>query len=104
MPSPRVVLDTNIVISAHLNMDCLERYILDLALNRRLLFFLTEEILEDISVLERPKFRLPKEMIAASLDLIHQQTRVVRPKRALTVAVDPTDNKFLECAETASAE
>jgi predicted nucleic acid-binding protein len=41
------VLDTNIVISAHLNVDGLERYILDLALNRRLVLFLSQEILEE---------------------------------------------------------
>lgn len=43
-------------------------------------------------------------MITASLELIRQQARVVRPKRALAVAVDPVDNKSLECAETAGAE
>jgi putative PIN family toxin of toxin-antitoxin system len=105
MPSPRVVLDTNIVISAHLNMDGLERYILDLALNRQLVFFLSQEILEEYaSVLHRPKFRLQKQMVAASLELIYQRARVVRPKRALAVAVDPADDKFLECAESASAD
>jgi predicted nucleic acid-binding protein len=43
-------------------------------------------------------------MVIASLELIRQQARVVRPKRALAVGIDPADNKFLECAETASAQ
>jgi len=98
------VLDTNVIVSAHLNADGLERYVLDLALNKHLECFVTEEILEEYAlVLYRPKFKLVKHMVSASVQLIRKQARIVRPERTLSITVDPSDNRFLECAETADA-
>lgn len=105
MVNLRVVLDTNVIVSAHLNGKGLERYILDLALNRQLIFFLTEGILAEYrDVLYRPRFKFPKAMISDSLKLIERHARLVRPKNVLAVANDPADNKFLECAEAAKAD
>ncbi len=105
MPHPRVVLDTNVAVSAHLKEDGLERFVLDLALNRKLHLFLSAEILEEYrNVLAREKFNIHPEKVAASLHLIERASTKVRPKRKVTAAKDPGDNKFLECAAEAQAD
>ena len=45
MPRPSVVLDTNVVVSAHLNPNGQERFVLDLAVNGKLTFYYSEAIL-----------------------------------------------------------
>lgn len=105
MPRPSVVLDTNVVVSAHLKEHGFERFVLDLALARKLSLYVSVEILEEYrGVLARDKFRLDPKKVAGSLQLIEQAARRVRSERKLTVAKDPDDNKFLECAAEAQAD
>lgn len=105
MPCPRVVLDTNVVVSAHLKEDGLERFILDLAINHKLQLFLSIEILEEYrNVLARQRLKIAPERVAASLHLIEEASTRVRPGHTVTAARDPDDNKFLECATEAKAD
>ncbi len=100
-----VVLDTNIVVSAHLNPDGLERYVLDLALAERITLFVSPAILvEYAATLSRPKFGLSTEEIADSLRLIRAVARNLTPTVALAVCSDPDDDKFVECAHEADAD
>ena len=58
MSTIRVVLDTNVVVSAHLSSEGYERSVLDLALAGKLRMFASEAILREYeSVLRRPKFQ-----------------------------------------------
>lgn len=105
MAPPRVVLDTNVVVSAHLNPDGLERLVLRLALASRLRLCLSQDILiEYEGVLLHEKFGLDPAKVAESLRLIRGSATLVYPKRKLSVSSDPEDNKFLECAQAAGAE
>lgn len=104
MPSPRVVLDTNVIVSAHLKEDGIERLIVNLALSGHLNLYVSAEILEEYEdVLLRPKFKLPKGLVTESLALIHAKARMARPTVRVEAATDADDNKFLECAEAANA-
>jgi predicted nucleic acid-binding protein len=47
MPRPSIVLDTNVVVSAHLKESGFEAFVLDLELARKLQLFLSFEILEE---------------------------------------------------------
>ena len=101
----RVVLDTNVVVSAHLNSEGYERSVLDLALSGKLQIVVSEVILREYeSVLRRPKFRLNPLQVSRSLRLLRSAARVVAPCRQLGVARDPGDNRFLECVEAAKAD
>jgi putative PIN family toxin of toxin-antitoxin system len=105
MRTIRVVLDTNVVVSAHLNSEGYERSVLDLALSGKLRMFVSEAILREYeSVLRRPKFRLKPSDISRSLRLLRSAARVVAPYGRLNAARDPGDNRFLECAEAARAD
>ncbi len=101
----RVVLDTNVVVSAHLNSDGYEKSVLDLALSGKLRMFVSTAILREYeSVLRRPKFRLKPSEVSRSLRLFRAAAKVVSPYNQLKVARDAGDNRFLECAEAAKAD
>ncbi len=105
MPRPSVVLDTNVVVSAHLNSNGLERFVLDLAVNGKLALYYSEAILAEYEgVLSRAKFRIASADLSESLTLIRNAGKRVAPKIRLQVALDPGDNIFLECAQEASAQ
>jgi uncharacterized protein len=101
----KVVLDTNVVVSAHLNSGGFERFILDLALASKLQLFVSAEILEEYKgVLQRPKFGIDPELVQASLQLIRSKAKKISPRQRITESPDPEDNKFLECADAAGAD
>ncbi len=99
------MLDTNVVVSAHLKHDGLERFVLDLALAGALKLYMSHEIFEEYSgVLRRTRFGIPFDLVANSLKLVRNAAKFVRPKRTLNVASDADDNKFLECADESGAD
>ena len=105
MPRPSVVLDTNVIVSAHLKEEGLERFILDLALARKLQLFVSSEILEEYQgVLARPAFKLSPAKVSASLRLIEKAAHLIQPGKRIEEAKDPDDNKFLECAAEAESD
>jgi putative PIN family toxin of toxin-antitoxin system len=105
MRTIRVVLDTNVVVSAHVNSEGYERSVLDLALSGKLRMFVSEAILREYeNVLRRRKFRLKPLNVSRSLRLLRAAARVVAPYGQLNTARDPGDNRFLECAEAAKAD
>jgi putative PIN family toxin of toxin-antitoxin system len=105
MRAIRVVLDTNVIVSAHLNSEGYERSVLDLAHSGKLRMFVSEAILREYeSVLRRPKFHLNTLHVSRSLRLVRAAARVVAPYGRLNVAREPGDNRFLECAEAAKAD
>ncbi len=105
MAGARVVLDTNVVVSAHLKGDGLERFVCDLALAGEFRLFVSRRILSEYrGVLGRPKFLLTRSQLARTMALIQKKARLVEPNTRLSITWDEDDNKFLECAEAANAD
>lgn len=102
----RVVLDTNVIVSAFLVSDGLPAAILDLALQRKVRTALSPPILSEMErVLRRPKFDFEPRKIGSFLALFKSRAKLVSPRLTLEVCrEDPSDNRFLECAEAAKAE
>jgi len=100
----KVVLDTNVVVSAHLSGEGWEDRVLKLALHQRLRLCTSEPILAEYErVLKSPKFNLNPGRIARSLKEIRSASNFVDPTVTLSVSPDEADNRFLECAEAAGA-
>jgi len=100
----RVVLDTNIVVSAMLRTAGLPYSVLSLGLARRLRMCVSEPVLAEYEeVLRRPRFGITDERIAEVMGGIRASSLLVQPAAAVTAARDPDDNIFLECAQTAEA-
>jgi len=105
MKLARVVLDTNVVVSAHLSSRGFERYVFDLALSRKLEPIVSAAILAEYeAVLRRPKFSISSAYISRSMRKLRSVARIVDPQRNLSVTRDPSDNRFFECAEASRAD
>jgi putative PIN family toxin of toxin-antitoxin system len=101
----RLVIDTNVVVSAALKPDGLQRTTLLLAITKPARFYVSRPILEEYAdVLSRPELEIRKGARQQLLQLIRNNSHIVTPSRRLEVASDPDDNVFLECADAARAD
>ncbi len=101
----RLVIDTNILVSAALKPDGLQRTVLLLAITKPARLYVTEAILAEYrEVLARPELEIRKGLRQQLLQLIRNNSQLVRAVRPLRVAKDPGDDKFLECADAARAD
>jgi uncharacterized protein len=101
----RLVIDTNILVSAAIKPDGLQRTVLLLATTKPATLYISEAILAEYrEVLTRPELKIRKGLRQQLLQLIRSKSHSVKPSRALLVTKDPDDNKFLECADAARAD
>jgi len=101
----RLVLDTNIVVSAALKPEGLQRTVLLLALTKPARLYVSSPIFEDYrAVLARPDFQIRIGLRHQFLQLIKNKAHFVAPAPHIQAAADPHDNKFLECADAARAD
>ena len=101
----RLVLDTNIIVSAAIKPEGLQRTVLLLAMTRPARLFVSPPILSEYRmVLSRPELKIRKGLRQQFLRRIENSSRLVSPSRQLQVTSDPDDNIFLECADAARAD
>jgi uncharacterized protein len=101
----RLVIDTNIIVSAALKPDGLQRTVFLLAITKPARLYVSALILAEYrEVLARPELKIRKGLQQQLLDLINNHAQVVKTTRPLQVAKDPGDDKFLECADAARAD
>ena len=101
----RLVIDTNVLISAAIKPAGLQRTVLLLAITKPARLYVSRPILEEYSeVLARPELRIRKGLRQQLLQLIKNRCYTVVPTRRLEVTSDPDDNIFLECADAARAD
>jgi putative PIN family toxin of toxin-antitoxin system len=101
----RLVIDTNIVVSAALKPDGLQRTVFLLAITKPARLYVTDAILAEYGeVLARPELKIRRGLRQELLQLIKNHGQPVRAIRPLRIAKDPDDDKFLECADAARAD
>src|SRR5215471_14922510 len=101
----RLVIDTNIVVSAALKPEGLQRTVFLLSITKPARLYVTEAIVAEYrEVLARPELKIRKGLRQQFLQLITANGHRVKPKRPLQVTADPDDNRFLECADAARAD
>lgn len=101
----RLVVDTNIFVSAAIKPDGLQRAVVNLALAKPARLYVSPEIIAEYrGVLSRAELGIRKGLRRQLLDLIEARAHVVRPAQQLQVTKDPNDNMFLECADAARAD
>jgi putative PIN family toxin of toxin-antitoxin system len=100
---PRVVLDTNILVSGLLGGTATE--VIKQWRAGAFTLIVSEKIMAEYeAVLSRPKFKLPEWVIQELLGYIHEHAEWVIPYREIhEVTRDPSDNKFLEAAVSGQA-
>ena len=101
----RLVLDTNVVVSATLKPGGLERVSLVFALSAPARLYVSPDILEEYErVLSKPQLRLSPLRVRQVMSLVKSRALLVRPLQRLDMTLDPDDNVFLECADRARAD
>ncbi|MFW3147228.1 MAG: putative toxin-antitoxin system toxin component, PIN family [Thermoplasmatota archaeon] len=102
----RIVLDTNILISA-IGWNGPERRIIEKAIEGEYELLIGKELISEfIGVISREKFsKIRKEDIRRFLILIFEIFEVVKQRTTIdAVFEDPDDNKILECAVDGNAD
>ena len=105
MGKRKVVLDTNILVSA-LGWKGKPHRIMEKVANNELELFISNKQFSELSrVLNYPKFDFSEEQKSRFKELILKTATFVKPAIKLNVVKDdPDDNMFLECAMIADAD
>jgi len=100
----RVVLDTNVVVSAVLSPSGPPFEIIELA-NQKLIQLWASDVTFDEyrEVLGRPQFSQLKELADPQLAKLSESCRFITPRNRVEASPDRDDNIFLECAEASKA-
>jgi putative PIN family toxin of toxin-antitoxin system len=101
----RLVIDTNVLVSAALKPESLQRTTFLLAITRPARWYVSAPILQEYAeVLARPELGIRKGLRLQLLQLVRNHSHFVSPSRRLEVTGDPDDNVFIECADAARAD
>ena len=101
---PRVVLDTNIFVSAILYGGN-PRKIVNLAISETIEIYVSLELFDELRRVLRGKFTLNSFEIDTIISEIKELAEIVTPQVGLQVIKnDPSDDKVLECAVEAKAD
>jgi uncharacterized protein len=101
----RLVIDTNVVVSAALKPEEIQRTVVLLAMTKPARWYVSDAIESEYAVvLARPELKIRRGLRLQLLQLIENHTRVVKPSRLRQVTSDPADNMFVECADAARAD
>ena len=87
----RLVIDTNIVVSAALKPDGLQRTLLLLALTKPARLYVSDAVVAEYrDVLARPELKIRKGLRRQLLQLINNHAYFVKPAKPLHVSRAPT--------------
>jgi hypothetical protein len=105
----RVVLDTNLLVSAFIHRQGPSGQILEaMRLGRFIPVYSVPLLIELVEVLSRPrlkeKYHIESEDVVALVNLLRLRGELVTPKRVISVCRDAKDNKFLEAAVAGRAD
>jgi len=101
----RVVIDTNVLVSALLHAGGLPETVINLAVSGHVQWVASDPILaEYAAVLLRPRLAIDPDKAADAMARIRAATSLVMPTVRIAAASDPDDNMFLECAQAGDAD
>ena len=100
----RIVLDTNIFVSALLQPLGPPAEVLLLVLSGAVQLCMSGEVYTEYeAVIRRPRFRRSPEEIDAALQMIREKALWFKSAAKVRACADPDDDMFLECAIAARA-
>jgi len=103
--SVRVVLDTNILVSACWTPGGLEAQVADLAITGQITACVSPDVLAEYrDVLSRRKLASVSSRAQQLLSALEHIALSVESTTQITESIDDDDNRFLECAVAASAD
>ncbi|MFH1877791.1 MAG: putative toxin-antitoxin system toxin component, PIN family [Candidatus Omnitrophota bacterium] len=105
MKIPKVVIDTNVFVSAVLQKGSSTK-VLDKWKEDKFVLLISPGIFDEyFEVIARPRFNQSEADIRELVELLTEKAVAVEPRISLNVVKgDPDDNKFLECAISGEAD
>jgi len=101
----RIVVDTNIMVSAVLKPDGLQRTVLTIALAKPARLYVSAAILSEYeSMMSGVGLRVLAAERRRLMRLLRDRAHLVTPRYRIRSTSDPDDNIFLECADAARAD
>jgi putative PIN family toxin of toxin-antitoxin system len=101
----RLVIDTNVVVSAALKPEGPQRTVILLAMTKPARWYVSDPIVSEYAmVLSRPELKIRRGLRQQLLQLIKNHARVVKASRLVQVTSDLADNMFIECTDAARAD
>lgn len=101
----RLVVDTNVLVSAALKPESLQRTVFLIAMTKPARLYVSQPILDEYAdVLARPELRIRKGVRLQLLQLIKNRSILIAPRQRIEASADPDDNIFIECADAARAD
>jgi putative PIN family toxin of toxin-antitoxin system len=101
----RVVLDTNIFVSALLQPLGPPAQVFLLAIGGSIQLCMSGNVYAEYEeVIRRPRLRRDEDVITAALQTIRERSLWFRPADAVRACADPDDDIFLECAQAGQAD
>jgi uncharacterized protein len=101
----RLVIDTNVVVSAALKPEGLQRTVVLLAMTKPARWYVSHAIVSEYAmVLARPELKIRRNLRQQLLQLIKNHARVVVPSHLAQITSDLDDNIFVECSDAARAD
>jgi putative PIN family toxin of toxin-antitoxin system len=106
MTRPRIVIDTNVIISAALKPVGRQAVVISLVAFGAVELCVSEDVLAEYrEVFSRPKFsHLDPKAVAHLLALLERQSTMVTPTERLSISEHDSDNRFYECAAEGGAD
>jgi uncharacterized protein len=103
-PMLKVVIDTNVFISAFYLPDSRPAEVVFLARRKRILNCISPQILKEIERILQKKLLWDNAKTESAVRQIRNFSEMVHPKERLAVIADDPDNRILECAVEGQAE
>jgi putative PIN family toxin of toxin-antitoxin system len=101
----KIVLDTNVLVSALLRSPSLPAQVLDLVLARQTKLALDERIFAEYCVvLSRPEFAFPSIAVRELVDFLWRASERISAPRVSLRLPDPSDAMFIEVAAYSLAD
>src|SRR5262249_46349058 len=102
MTALRLVIDTNIAVSAALRPQGLQRTVLLIAISKPVTLYVSHAVLAEYKeVLARPELKIRRGLRQQLVQLTVSNSKLIGAVSPLSISSDPDDNKFLECAAAA---
>ncbi len=101
----RVVLDTNVVVSGLLRQKGASAAILNAATSKQFRCYISESLLDEYrEVLTRDYLGLDQRRASRFIGDLREVAILVVPRKKVVVALDPDDDRVMECALEAGAD
>jgi len=101
----RVVIDTNILVSALLQPEGRPAAVLMLVLSGEVQLCVSDPVFAEYDeVIRRPRFKRSRAVIEKTLQSVRKLGHWVKPTVRVEECTDPDDNIFLECAQAGEAD